>query len=65
MAGCKDNCKNRGLTWCLVAMCSFALLIWAKLRLVTSFPRTAYAEPEKPAPKPTPPQGDAQSKPQH
>ena len=44
---------RRGLTWCLVAMCSFALLIWAKLRLVTGVPRTAYATPDQnPQPKP-------------
>ena len=47
MAGCKDKCRSRGVTWFLVAMCSFALLIWAKLRLVTGVPRTAYAQPEK------------------
>jgi hypothetical protein len=55
MAFCKDKCGTRGLTWCLVAMCSFALLIWAKLRLVTGVPRTAYAVPEEtPTPKPKP-----------
>jgi hypothetical protein len=47
MGACKDKCGTKGLTWCLVAMCSFALLIWAKLRLVTGVPRTAYATPEK------------------
>ena len=55
MAVCKDKCGTRGVTWCLVAMCSFALLIWAKLRLVTGVPRTAYAVPEDqqpPVPKP-------------
>lgn len=55
MAGCNHKCGFRGVTWCLVAVCSFALLIWAKLRLVTGFPRTAYAVPEevqKPAKKP-------------
>jgi hypothetical protein len=55
MAECKDKCGARGVTWCLVAVCSFALLIWAKLRLVTGVPRTAYAVPEDkqpPAPKP-------------
>lgn len=42
---------KRGATWFLVALSTFALLIWAKLRLVTGVPRTAYAEPER-APKP-------------
>jgi len=46
----KDKAK-RGLTWCLVAMSTFALLIWAKLRLVTGVPRTAYAVPEE-SPRP-------------
>jgi len=52
MSAGKDNGK-RGLTWCLVAMSTFALLIWAKLRLVTGVPRTAYAVPEE-TPKPQP-----------
>jgi hypothetical protein len=56
MNACKDK-GTRGVTWCLVAMCSFALLIWAKLRLVTGVPRTAYAVPEEsPTPKPVPDQ---------
>lgn len=29
-----------------VVVCTFALLIWAKLRMVTGVPRTAYAEPQ-------------------
>ncbi len=28
-----------------VVVCTFALLIWAKLRMVTGVPRTAYADP--------------------
>jgi hypothetical protein len=54
MAECKDKCGSRGVTWCLVAMCSFALLIWAKLRLVTGVPRTAYAVPEDKPQEPKP-----------
>jgi len=28
-------------------VCTFALLIWAKLRMVTGVPRTAYADPNE------------------
>ena len=35
----------RSMTWALVLGGSLALLIWAKLRLVTTVPRTAYADP--------------------
>jgi hypothetical protein len=52
MDGSKNKCTSRQTaTWFMVACCSFALLIWAKLRLVTGVPRTAYAEPEKAPPK--------------
>jgi hypothetical protein len=37
----------RSVTWAMVLGGSLALLIWAKLRLVTTVPRTAYAEPEQ------------------
>jgi hypothetical protein len=57
----KDKCGTRGVTWCLVAVCSFALLIWAKLRLVTGVPRTAYAQPEnQQPPKPKAPEAGLQ-----
>jgi hypothetical protein len=36
----------RSITWGLVLTGSVALLIWAKLRLVTTVPRTAYADPD-------------------
>jgi hypothetical protein len=53
---------KRGATWFLVALSTFALLIWAKLRLVTGVPRTAYAEPEQRAkPKPDRPAGGVDS----
>jgi hypothetical protein len=29
----------------MIVVCTFALLIWAKLRMVTGVPRTAYADP--------------------
>lgn len=37
-----------------LALCAggLALLIWAKMKIVGSVPRTAYAEPETPAPPP-------------
>ncbi len=55
MSPCNNNCKTkRGLTWCVIAMSSFALLIWAKLRLVTGVPRTAYAVPDENKSKPAP-----------
>jgi len=48
----KENGK-RGVAWSLVAMSTFALLIWARQRLVAGLPRTAYAVPEdRPQPKP-------------
>lgn len=30
-----------------IVVCTFALLIWAKLRMVTGVPRTAYADPSE------------------
>ena len=30
-----------------IVVCTFALLIWAKLRMVTGVPRTAYADPNE------------------
>jgi hypothetical protein len=49
---------TRSVAWALVLGGSLALLIWAKLRLVTTVPRTAYADPElvqsEPKPEATP-----------
>ena len=36
----------RSIAWAVLLGGSVALLIWAKLRMVTAVPRTAYAEPE-------------------
>ncbi|HYE63902.1 MAG TPA: hypothetical protein VD997_18065 [Phycisphaerales bacterium] len=36
----------KSFAWALLLGGSVALLIWAKLRMVTTVPRTAYAEPE-------------------
>jgi hypothetical protein len=38
--------STRSIAWALLLGGSVALLIWAKLRMVTAVPRTAYAEPE-------------------
>lgn len=39
-----------------IVVCTFALLIWAKLRMVTGVPRTAYADPnEQQQAQPLPP----------
>ena len=43
----------RSVAWTLVLGGSLALLIWAKLRLVTTVPRTAYADPELVQPNPS------------
>jgi hypothetical protein len=60
---CGNLCggKVRSVAWALLLGGSVALLIWAKLRMVTAVPRTAYAEPEStqqpvtpPAPQATP-----------
>lgn len=37
-----------GMVFLCLAAGVFSLLIWAKLRVVTGIPRTAYAEPENP-----------------
>ncbi|MFO0832105.1 MAG: hypothetical protein U0637_09700 [Phycisphaerales bacterium] len=46
-----------------VVVCTFALLIWAKLRMVTGVPRTAYAEPEQQQSGPASPRVKVQRKP--
>jgi hypothetical protein len=51
MTVCGKSVKS--VAWALLLGGSLALLIWAKLRMVTTVPRTAYAEPEtqqQPAP---------------
>jgi|GEM_PF-2955410 hypothetical protein len=53
----------RSVTWALVLGGSVALLIWAKLRLVTTVPRTAYADPET-AQVDSPPKDQADSAPE-
>lgn len=44
MSVCGKSVKS--VAWALLLGGSVALLIWAKLRMVTTVPRTAYAEPE-------------------
>ncbi|QOI99011.1 MAG: hypothetical protein HRU70_00280 [Phycisphaeraceae bacterium] len=43
---------SRAATPLLMIGGGFALLIWMKLRLVTGVPRTVYAEPPAPPPRP-------------
>jgi hypothetical protein len=44
--------KVSGWATFAVACGTFALLIWMKLRVVGSVPRTAYADPDHPVPPP-------------
>lgn len=49
--------------WAIIAVVAtgagLSLLIWAKLKVVASVPRSAYAEPEQVHPVQTPPTPDA------
>lgn len=42
--------RNRGIVLALSTMAVAGVLIWAKLRLTTDIPRSAYAQPEHDAP---------------
>ena len=44
--------KRMLMTLACLAMGGLALLLWARLKLVTGVPRTAFADPEHAAPVP-------------
>lgn len=41
--------RSRGLAVAAVALTILAALLWARLKLVTGLPRSAYAEPDGPS----------------
>ncbi|MGD9791658.1 MAG: hypothetical protein AB7Q00_13655 [Phycisphaerales bacterium] len=55
--GRSTRSSSRGILMTTAIACtlSFALVIWLKLRVVTSVPRQAYADPDQSAPVATDP----------
>ena len=60
-SGCKSgvSCQRRWARWqrpaaMMLALGALAGLLWLKLRIVSGLPKTAYAVPQTPAPKPKP-----------
>jgi hypothetical protein len=47
VSGARCKRRTRLAAGFLLALSIFAILIWGKLKLVTTVPRTAYAEPKE------------------
>ncbi len=48
--GTRSSSRGILMTTAIACTLSFALVIWLKLRVVTTVPRQAYADPEQSAP---------------